>query len=206
MMRMLVVVVLLMTATVGPTLGATVGPREPAAADAPAEAAAKTGLFRPAGIRRHLYWIRGCHTVEMPPGQTESGRFTLSSTEVVEDCDPLSGHCRTTFGIVRREELRLRIENRLPPPQTESFELCLEGDRVYFRVVRSSYRYAVHAIKDGVVLIRPLEPDPGQCPPRPDEPPQAPNPSGEPCPQPPQPPQPPGPPQAPRPPEDPQAP
>lgn len=108
----------------------------------------EAGLERQApatkGFPRHLYWIQGCADKTLPPGVNETGKFRLSSTEVVEDCEigfP-GGGCRTTFGWTRTiPDVRLVLKGRPAGNSAETFTVCLNGDDLGVWIMQTPTRY-----------------------------------------------------------------
>jgi hypothetical protein len=119
-----------------------------AALEGPAAVGAK-------GFPRHLYWIRGCEDKTLPPGVNETGKFRLSSTEIVEECDygfP-GGGCRTTFGWTRTvNDVRLILKGRPASNPAETFTVCLDGGALGVWIMRTPTNYGVSVSGSDVIL------------------------------------------------------
>lgn len=114
----------------------------------------RPAAVRPAGVQRHLYWMQGCEKKEMAPGVNETGKFLLSSFEMVEDCEygyP-GGGCRTGIGMSYTRQLRLVLEGRPASNPAESFTVCLTGNDVSIMLMQTPTHYDVSVVGDDVIL------------------------------------------------------
>src|SRR5205814_8879419 len=93
-----------------------------------------------------LHWLGGKARVELAPGQTESKKLELSSTEVVEECDfdPRTGQrCWQSFGRTEHRTVKLVVVNRPVANPTELFDVWLMGRDLSVDVIHSPTKYDI---------------------------------------------------------------
>lgn len=96
---------------------------------APAMGAAAPASSAAAADKAIVRWMAGWHKATVKPGQTVYGPFEITATAIEEHCtvDHRGGmQCRETFGMTKREKVRLVFKDRPAVSRDEVFDITLD--------------------------------------------------------------------------------